>query len=258
MPSIYSADWRNELNAELAEKQPLLGPSSSITIAQANIGMFAGSYGSYSGTPISALVPGTVAGSLVEGAAGGHLVLGIRDNDANDSVSIVSYNETGVYSRLVAGFKASGLIDIFGQIKFPAAQQASADPNTLDDYEEGTWTPGLTFGGASTGIVYVNRIGRYTKIGRLVILEFDLSVSNKGTATGLALITGVPFMIVMVAGAAVGFYQSLAMPAGSTLYISSGTTSLVPRYGGIAVATQMNDTLFNATARMTGTFIHTV
>ena len=51
-------------------------------------------------------------------------------------------------------------------ISFPATQSASTDVNTLDDYEEGTWTPnqgaGLTVVGA------FNSSGSYTKIGRLV------------------------------------------------------------------------------------------
>jgi len=37
-----------------------------------------------------------------------------------------------------------------GQIKFPATQNSSADANTLDDYEEGTWTPTLPNGGTVT------------------------------------------------------------------------------------------------------------
>ncbi|BCH22477.1 ABC transporter C-terminal domain-containing protein [Mesorhizobium sp. L-8-3] len=108
MPSIFSADWRNEVNAELAGKQPLLGSSSSMAIAQATIGT--GAYGSYNGAPVSALVPGSTFGALIEGASVGHLVLGIRDNDVNDSVSIVSCDGTGAYSRLVAAFRASGVV----------------------------------------------------------------------------------------------------------------------------------------------------
>jgi fibronectin-binding autotransporter adhesin len=53
-------------------------------------------------------------------------------------------------------------------ITFPATQSASTDANTLDDYEEGTWTPsqgaGLTVVGAFSSE------GRYTKIGRLVYI----------------------------------------------------------------------------------------
>ena len=53
-------------------------------------------------------------------------------------------------------------------ISFPATQSASSDANTLDDYEEGTWTPnqgsGLTVVGAFSSVGY------YTKIGNTVTI----------------------------------------------------------------------------------------
>jgi hypothetical protein len=80
-----------------------------------------------------------------------------------------------------------------GQIVFPAAQSASADANTLDDYEEGTFTPAVAFGGATTGLAYTTQNGRYTKIGRTVFFDIDLVLSNNGSATGSLAITGLPF-----------------------------------------------------------------
>jgi hypothetical protein len=78
-------------------------------------------------------------------------------------------------------------------ITFPATQSASSDANTLDDYEEGTWTPTLAFGGSSTGITYVTRTGRYTKIGNYVFATGFVELSNKGSSTGDATFTGLPF-----------------------------------------------------------------
>lgn len=65
----------------------------------------------------------------------------------------------------------------------------------LDWYEEGTWTPGLSFGGANTGIAYVAGYtnGRYTRIGNRVFVQGAIILSSKGSATGPALITGLPF-----------------------------------------------------------------
>jgi len=80
-------------------------------------------------------------------------------------------------------------------VTFPATQVASSDANCLDDYEEGTWTIGLTFGGASTGMTTATNIGRYTKIGRQVTVSGNLSLSNKGSSTGIAEIQGLPFTI---------------------------------------------------------------
>ena len=80
-----------------------------------------------------------------------------------------------------------------GRVKFPATQVPSADPNTLDDYEEGTWTPVMAFGGASVDVTYTQRVGNYTKIGNICHLFGQMYLSSNGTSTGAATITGVPF-----------------------------------------------------------------
>jgi len=82
-----------------------------------------------------------------------------------------------------------------GQIAFPATAVPSADLNTLDDYEEGEWTMGVSFGGGTTGIIYNYQLGHYTKIGNTVRCSGYLALSSKGTDTGDALITGLPFVI---------------------------------------------------------------
>lgn len=70
-----------------------------------------------------------------------------------------------------------------GQIPFPATQNASTNPNTLDDYEEGTWTP--TFAGSTTAgtQTYSQQTARYTKIGRLVFVECQMIMTAKDAAT---------------------------------------------------------------------------
>lgn len=85
----------------------------------------------------------------------------------------------------------SGLIDASGasagQIKFPATQNASSNVNTLDDYEEGTWTPSV--GGTAT---YTLRSGRYTKIGRVVFITAFLQINSIGTGS-TSTVSGLPF-----------------------------------------------------------------
>ena len=72
-------------------------------------------------------------------------------------------------------------------ITFPSTQVASSNANTLDDYEEGTWTPSL--GGTAT---YNNQGGIYVKIGRVVYLKGILNVASIGTGRNNQ-ITGLPF-----------------------------------------------------------------
>jgi hypothetical protein len=70
----------------------------------------------------------------------------------------------------------------------------TAAANALDDYEEGTWTPTVHFGGNSTGIVYgSNNGGSYTKVGRFVWVHGRVELSDKGSSTGDATIRGLPF-----------------------------------------------------------------
>jgi hypothetical protein len=77
-------------------------------------------------------------------------------------------------------------------LKFGADTAAA---NALDDYEEGTWTMGIAFDGASAGVTYSFNTGTYTKIGRQVTVTGRLLLSSKGSSTGGAAITGLPFTI---------------------------------------------------------------
>jgi len=78
--------------------------------------------------------------------------------------------------------QVNGSIDLTGgQIKFPASQSASADANTLDDYEEGTWTPTIkAYGDDSKAMTMGTSTGTYTKIGQLVILTGHVVTTANG------------------------------------------------------------------------------
>jgi hypothetical protein len=113
---------------------------------------------------------------------------GVFDTTATDGIRL---RMGGVDKVAIDGntFSISGLQGI----KFPATQSASTDANTLDDYEEGTWTPTLTFGGGSTGMTYGGQLGTYVKIGKLVWLNCRVTLTAKGSSTGSARVTGLPF-----------------------------------------------------------------
>ncbi len=82
-----------------------------------------------------------------------------------------------------------------GQLGFPATQNSSTNVNTLDDYEEGTWTPALQYATAGTSSWAVTtQTGYYTKIGNRVFLSMVYQgVPTNGTASGNLQITGLPF-----------------------------------------------------------------
>jgi len=79
-------------------------------------------------------------------------------------------------------------------ITFPSAFSDNTDANTLDDYEEGSWTPvieGQTTAGVGT---YTTQIGTYTKIGKVVIIGMTVNWTAH-TGTGNLILTGLPFTI---------------------------------------------------------------
>lgn len=146
-----------------------------------------------------------------------------------------------------------------GQIAFPATQSASADANTLDDYEEGTWTPGLSFGGGTTGITYAGQSGHYTKIGNKVTAWFYIELSNKGSSTGAALLTGLPFTIANVnsqygAGGGLSYWANLTATVvylgvrgviNSTTATFTGATAATDTLAEASDAAFANDTMIN-------------
>jgi hypothetical protein len=76
----------------------------------------------------------------------------------------------------------------------------TAAANALDDYEEGTWTPGVTFGGGGVGMGFSHRNGKYTKIGNCVFFEVHIYFNNKGSSSGTAVLTGFPYSASSVGG----------------------------------------------------------
>jgi hypothetical protein len=112
-------------------------------------------------------------------------------------------------------------------ITFPATQSASSNANTLDDYEEGTWTPNLT---STTGTLTVvaNGTGYYTKVGRVVTIVCRPVITTNGTGASALKLGGLPFTALdtsMIGGAAredavLGFVFGISAATGTQLYIA--------------------------------------
>jgi hypothetical protein len=134
-------------------------------------------------------------------------------------------------------------------IAFPATQSASSDANTLDDYEEGTWTPVLKFGGATTGITYSTQNGSYIKVGKNVFITLYILLSSKGSATGIASITGLPFSNAFnpaVVGCC-GFDVNYSLVANSGVYslTDSGSAQILLRTHGASNYSDISNSNFN-------------
>jgi hypothetical protein len=110
---------------------------------------------------------------------------------STDSISIDSSGNVGIGTT-----SPDESLDVVGAGRFSTGVTFGTDTaaaNKLDDYEEGTFTPVLKIGGATTGIGYGAAVGSYTKIGNLVNASLYVLLSSKGSATGSVTIDGLPF-----------------------------------------------------------------
>jgi hypothetical protein len=100
--------------------------------------------------------------------------------------------------------------------------------NLLDDYEEGTWTPILSFAGGTTGISYGQQSGTYTKIGNIVCANFTIVLNSKGSSSGAAVVSALPYAVEF-ANHAFFIYSDRVTTTGGVVagYISSGTSIAV-------------------------------
>lgn len=101
---------------------------------------------------------------------------------------------------------------------------------TVPFESSGSFTPTLSFGGGSTGITYTTQTGSYVRIGNLVLFQAFIQLSSKGSSTGGALISGLPFTIGTSFGGAPQFYSNmsgLTGPLGLNNQQSTTTTQVI-------------------------------
>jgi hypothetical protein len=159
----------------------------------------------------------TVNGNIKLGTSGtswlygpsttGRSILSNSDSTAYIAIYGSSYG-SGVDSflQLTSGttsatvLNANGALSLAGAVRtatgvgitFPATQSASSDANTLDDYEEGTWTASFV-PNTSGSITMSYATGTYTKVGRAVTINGVFTVTSVSSPTGYLKIAGLPF-----------------------------------------------------------------
>jgi hypothetical protein len=119
-------------------------------------------------------------------------------------------------------------------ITFPATQSASSDANTLDDYEEGTWTPTMQGSITNPTVTYVTQTGSYTKVGNMVTLFGRLQTGGALIGgSGTALIGGLPFAVSSTYrnGGAIGYISNVTLSSGNTQFgLSSDVSTSTIRF----------------------------
>jgi hypothetical protein len=161
-------------------------------------------------------------------------------------VSIGNTTDAGAGNLSVSGTVATN------GIKFPATQVPSADANTLDDYEEGTWTP--TVGGNAT---YLVQEGFYTKVGRIVTIQGKIQINAIGTGSTTT-ISGLPFAQLGApnasnSGGGVSYFAGVASLVITLIpYVINGSTNIIFESQTVADFTSSNymTTVFQSGTRV--------
>ena len=119
-----------------------------------------------------------------------------------------------------------GILQLSGGITFPATAVAASDPNTLDDYEEGTWTP--TQGGGLTVVGTFSSAGHYTKVGRQVTVQgYVESTTTVAAAANAIICGGLPFNVMNVTGSHfVGSGSNANLSALINVWANQASTSI--------------------------------
>lgn len=127
-------------------------------------------------------------------------IVKFSDPDAQGR-GFIQYNHTTDSLRThVAGTErtrihSDGVLSVPAGVALGVAASSNASSNTLDDYEEGTWTPAFTGTGGASGQSYSDQSGHYTKIGNKCFCSCNLQLSTKGTISGFVKISGMPFTV---------------------------------------------------------------
>jgi len=163
--------------------QTLVATINSSGILNSSGGTMIGANGSVSNTAITGVITASQLATSLNLATNNVQVASIQSATGTPAITFAA---NGQMTLANTPLQLTG-----GQLQFPATQIASGDGNCLDDYEEGTFT--LTITPNSGSLTTYDRYGYYVKIGRQVMITCAFSISNAGTASGVANFSGLPF-----------------------------------------------------------------
>ena len=154
----------------------------------------------------------------------------------------VRIGNNDVWGMANAGMSSTAAVSVplANGIVFPATQVASSNVNTLDDYEEGTFTPVVAFATpGDSSFTYATALGIYTKIGREVHVRVVLNFTTNAytTGSGNMSISGLPFTPAFAVPLAMGYTDKVTIPASTQQLAPMVTTSSTIIIWGIRTTT---------------------
>ena len=188
-----------------------------------------------SGVLIQGEVDGNGGGFRIKSGSatlGGIFKSGTIEGNGNSDVTV--FAETGKNIHLCANGSATKVLSVSANGLLFNGETAAA--NALDYYEEGSWNPAFTGSGGSIGSTNVGEWeGYYTRIGRLVTVQFKITLSNKGSWSGEVRLTGLPYSVQVTLPAAGSCALANVNYSGSSvgninIYVTAGVTYFRPRY----------------------------
>jgi hypothetical protein len=198
---------------------------------------------------------GSTVGSI--GALAGRLFIGNDDTfltfqGALDRIYPATSSGGSRDAAIDLGLAGARFKDLYlsGGVVF-GSTGGSVTSKTLDDYEEGTWTPTLSFGGAAVGLAYTSQVGRYTKVGRQVTVQIGIYLSSKGTSAGGAVVNGLPFNVTTQAGgftSYAGTFKGAGMASlsnATNVIANENTTTLLLEENNASGASALTNANFN-------------
>ena len=184
------------------------------------------------------LVAGDITDGIISEAKLAADAVSLAKMKAGTDGNIISYDASGNPAAVATGSSGQVLTSAgagapptfsaapshTGNVAFPATQSASSDANTLDDYEEGTFTIAQTFGSGSSAVA--SQFASYVKIGKWVFINAYYQNGSSSSPSGQMNVTGLPFTTSGGAYFHVIIWNTLASATGSTFFAQySGGTS---------------------------------
>ena len=171
-----------------------------------------------------AVIEGLCSGSTAN-KFGGSIVFSTATDNTTYPTERMRLNSTGALVLAGGTTTATGV-----GIAFPATQSASSDANTLDDYEEGTWTPNDASG---AGLSFTINSANYVKVGRLVFVYMFITFPVTSNTASIQ-IGGLPFTSLNASNQnfeiCARYQGGSVIPPLGQIGTNSTTISLVPQY----------------------------
>jgi hypothetical protein len=213
-------------------------PANSVGVTQLNLSD--GSNGQFIQTNGSGTISFASAASALDDISTGDAASTLATSSGNITIDAQG-NDTDIIFKGTDGSSDTTFLTLDGSeggdltlgananIVFPATNVVSTGLNTLDDYEEGDWTP------ACPNVTVAGSEGKYTKIGRLVTVQGFVTLPSTSNVNDVE-ISGLPFTI----------NNSESGRGGAYITYTTGGSTAITDDGGIFFLGSKNNTLFFA------------